>query len=86
MSRIAVVVTKRSLDETDTSWEDHWRTCPADERLAMTTELSPECVGADPDTRLQRGINDVDDLATARPQDLVDVEALRRGRAGGDQL
>ncbi len=54
MDRIAKVVTKRRLDEPDTSWVDYWRTRPVAERLAMATELSQECVDGDPQQGLRR--------------------------------
>ncbi len=54
MDRIAKVVTKRRLSDPDTSWVDHWRSRPVAERLAMATELSQECVDADPQQGLRR--------------------------------
>ena len=54
MDRIAKVVTKRGLDEPDTSWVEYWKTRPVEERLAMATELSQECVDGDPQQGLRR--------------------------------
>ena len=54
VDRIAKVVTKRRLDDPDTSWIDYWRTRPMEERLAMATELSQECVDGDAQQRLRR--------------------------------
>jgi hypothetical protein len=54
MHRIAKVATKRRLGDVDTSWVEYWRTRSVDERLAMATELSLECVGDYPDQGLRR--------------------------------
>ncbi len=53
VKRIAIVATKRGLNDLDHSWADYWRQQSPEDRLAMATELSLECADAT-DSRLCR--------------------------------
>ncbi|HMV73763.1 MAG TPA: hypothetical protein PKA87_06230 [Microthrixaceae bacterium] len=54
MHQVVAVATKRRLGDPDDSWVEYWRTRPAQERLAMATELSLECADEVPQSGLRR--------------------------------